>query len=98
MISCFFRQSKVELSEVTQAQLVVYDHERDFLPMVYAHCDYSLEISRGTEVTYNFPGLERQLIETFVRGKPSIDVKVGADSHGMAILYLMRPCDQPAGQ
>ena len=86
------------VSEVTQAQLVAYDHERDFLPMVYAHCDYSLEIGRGAEVTYNFPGLERQLIETFVRGKPSIDVKVGAVSHSIAIFYLMKPCDQPAVQ
>ena len=72
----FCRQSKVSISDVTQAHLVAYDHERDFLPMVYAHCDYSLEIGRGTEVTYNLPGLERQLIETFVRGKPYIDIKV----------------------
>ena len=44
--------------------------------MVYAHCNYSLEIGKGTEVSYNLPALERQLIEIFVRGKPYVDIKV----------------------
>ena len=70
------RQRKVAISDVTQAELIAYDYDRDFLPIVYAHCDYSLAAGKGMETSYNLPALERTLTETFVRGKPYIDIKV----------------------
>eukprot|EP00794_Sanderia_malayensis_P015622 gene15622-17198_t len=67
---------RVFLQDVTMAHLIAYDHDRDLTPMLYAHCDYSLELGKGTIVDYNFPALERQLVDTFIRGKPLIDIEL----------------------
>ncbi|XP_046861643.1 E3 ubiquitin-protein ligase RNF213-like [Xenia sp. Carnegie-2017] len=63
------------LLNVTKGHLVAYDPERDFLPMVLAHCDYSLKVGEGGEETvvkFNWKSLERQLVDRFIRGKPRI--------------------------
>ena len=44
--------------------------------MLYAHCSYSLEIGKGTTIDYNFLALERQIVTTFIAGKPMLDVGV----------------------
>eukprot|EP00118_Oscarella_pearsei_P021368 m.239300 g.239300 ORF g.239300 m.239300 type:complete len:5831 (+) comp40181_c2_seq5:266-17758(+) len=65
-------ESKVPMNEVTQAQLIYYDVDRDLLPLVLAHCRYSLEVGKGTDITYDFAALERQLVDRFLSGKPQI--------------------------
>ena len=67
---------RVPMEEVTKAQLVAYDVERDLMPLVFAHCDYSLAVGEGTKITYNLQALERQIIDRFLVGKPHVDMKV----------------------
>ncbi|XP_065826355.1 E3 ubiquitin-protein ligase RNF213-like isoform X3 [Oscarella lobularis] len=62
----------IPMSEITRAQLISYDFERDFFPLVLAHCNYSLEVGKGSDVTYDFAALERQLIDRFLTGKPHV--------------------------
>ena len=68
--------AKVPMAEVTRANLISYDFEKDLLPLVLAHCHYSLEVGRGTDITYDYKALERQLIDRFLLGKPHIVFKV----------------------
>ena len=65
------------MSEVTMSHLIAYDPERDLLPLILAHCNYSLEVGKETLVQYDWAALERQLIDRFLRGRPFVDFKVG---------------------
>ena len=76
MIRLCFRVKRVQIQEATNVHLVAYDHDADLIPMFYAHCDYSLEVGKGTTIDYNFPALERQLVDTLIRGKPLLDIEV----------------------
>ncbi|XP_064635715.1 E3 ubiquitin-protein ligase RNF213-like isoform X3 [Lineus longissimus] len=64
--------------EATPAHLISYDPEKDLLPMVLAHCNYSLEIGKGTVISYDFSGIERQLEERLLRGKPKLRFEVSS--------------------
>ena len=72
------RIKNVPIQEATFYDLVAYDHDVDLIPMLYAHCSYSLEIGKGTIIDYNFIALERQLVTTFISGKPMLDVGVSS--------------------
>jgi hypothetical protein len=67
---------RVSMEDVTRAQLVACDVERDLMPIVFAHCDYSLAAGEGTKITYDLAALERQIIDRFFVGKPHVDMKV----------------------
>ena len=64
------------MTEVTMSQLIAYDPERDLLPLILAHCNYSLEVGQETLVQYDWAALERQLIDRFLRGRPFVEFKV----------------------
>ena len=66
------------LLDATSSHLIAYDHDRDLMPLILAQCNYSLEVGKGTIVEYNWAGLERQMIDRFIRGRPLIDYKVGS--------------------
>ena len=72
----FCRGKSVPTQDATLHHLVAFDHDMDLIPMLYAHCSYSLEIGKGTIIDYNFLALERQLVTTFIAGKPMLDVGV----------------------
>lgn len=67
---------RVSMEDVTRAQLVACDVERDLMPIVFAHCDYSLAAGEGAKITYDLAALERQIIDRFFVGKPHVDMKV----------------------
>ena len=67
-----FSSPEIPLANVTKAHLVAYDTEKDLIPMILAHCDYSLKVGEGTVVNYNWMGLERQLVDRFIRGRSKI--------------------------
>ena len=76
----FFIHSSLErvcVSEVTLSHLIAYDPERDLLPLILAHCNYSLEVGQETLVQYDWAALERQLIDRLFRGRPFVEFKVG---------------------
>ena len=75
-MSSFSSIKSIPTQEATVHHLVAYDHDIDLIPMLYAHCSYSLEIGKGTVIDYNFLTLERQLVTTFISGKPMLEVKV----------------------
>ncbi|KAL9988411.1 hypothetical protein ACROYT_G002849 [Oculina patagonica] len=57
------------------SHLIAYDPERDLLPLILAHCNYSLEVGQETLVHYDWAALERQLIDRFLRGRPFVEFK-----------------------
>ena len=67
---------RVPIDFVTRAHLVAYEVERDLMPLVLAHCDYSLSVGQGTNITYNLAALERQIVDRFVNGKAYVEMKV----------------------
>ena len=67
----------MSVSEVTLSHLIAYDPERDLLPLILAHCNYSLEVGQETLVHYDWAALERQLIDRLLRGRPFVEFKVG---------------------
>ena len=68
---------RVSVSEVTLSHLIAYDPDRDLLPLILAHCNYSLEVGQETLVHYDWAALERQLIDRLLRGRPFVEFKVG---------------------
>ena len=68
---------RVSVSEVTLSHLIAYDPDRDLLPLILAHCNYSLEVGRETLVHYDWAALERQLIDRMLWGRPFVEFKVG---------------------
>ncbi|XP_022796391.1 E3 ubiquitin-protein ligase rnf213-alpha-like isoform X1 [Stylophora pistillata] len=66
---------RVSVSEVTLSHLIAYDPERDLLPLILAHCNYSLEVGQETLVHYDWAALERQLIDRLLRGRPFVEFK-----------------------
>ena len=69
------------MTEVTISHLIAYDPEKDLLPLILAHCNYSLEVGKETSVQYDWAALERQLIDRFLRGRPFVDFRVGHWQH-----------------
>ena len=65
------------MTEVTISHLIAYDPEKDLLPLILAHCNYSLEVGKETSVQYDWAALERQLVDRFLRGRPFVDFRVG---------------------
>ena len=66
------RIPEVSLANITKAHLVAYDPDKDFLPMIFANCDYSLEVGAVTTIDFNWKSLERQLFNRLIKGRPKI--------------------------
>ena len=67
----------ITVAEVAISQLLAYDIDKDLMPMVLSNCNYSLEIGKGTIISYNWMGLERKIIDRLFVGRPFVDYKVG---------------------
>ncbi|XP_062507501.1 E3 ubiquitin-protein ligase rnf213-alpha-like isoform X2 [Corticium candelabrum] len=72
---------RVSMADMTVAHLIAYDVERDLMPLIFAHCDYTLAVGEGTKITYNLLALERQIADRFIVGKPHIDMEVCSVSY-----------------
>ena len=45
--------------------------------MILSHCDYAVEAgTQGTRLTYDLLGLQRQIKERFVQGRPKLVQKI----------------------
>lgn len=66
--------SSVSAKAVTSAHLICYDHTQDILPLILANCQYTFEMGKGTNVEYDFQGIERQLMDRFLFSKSRIDI------------------------
>ena len=65
---------RVNLKDVTSAHLIIYDPDRDILPMVMANCHYTFQVGKGTKIEYNLGYLERQLMDRFLFSKSVINM------------------------
>ena len=72
----FSNASKIPITEVTRSQMVSYDADRDLLPLIRAHCQYSLAIGQGTLVEYDWAAIQRHVIDRLIRGKSLVIFKV----------------------
>ena len=63
-------QNTIPLSQLQACHVLSYEHK--LIPVILTHCQYSLRYGKGTEVAYDFEGIERDLIDKFVFGKPLI--------------------------
>lgn len=68
----------VNVQDAELPQLIAFDTQQDLLPVFLANCSYSLEAGHGTVIEYDFDGIERQIEDRFIRGKPRLNSnKVG---------------------
>ena len=68
------KHSKISLSKVRKCHVINF--EQHLLHVVLSHCQYSLKTGFGTNVVYDFPALEKHLVDQFIHGKPEIDVNI----------------------
>ena len=62
----------VPLEGVSETQLTLCHPERELLPLVLAHCHYTLRKGRAADCSYNLRGIQAQLARSHVTGKPLI--------------------------
>ncbi|KAG8008845.1 hypothetical protein GBF38_010486 [Nibea albiflora] len=62
----------VPLERISETQLTLCDPERELLPLVLAHCHYTLKKGGETDSNYDLPGIQGQLVRRFLAGKPRI--------------------------
>ena len=67
---------EVSLINIRERDLISYNPDRDLLPLVYAHCDYTLTIGKETKVEYNMQAIQKHLIEKLTLGKAEIVIQI----------------------
>ncbi|KAI6647030.1 E3 ubiquitin-protein ligase [Oopsacas minuta] len=67
------RSNKIPLRELNISHVIVY--EEDLQPLLLSHAHYSLALGQGSQVTYDFEGVEQQLMEQFIQNKPLIQAE-----------------------
>lgn len=66
------REYIVPLERTSETQLVLCHPERELLPLVLAHCHYTLKKGGETGSSYDLPAIQMQLVRRFLAGKPLI--------------------------
>ena len=69
-----WRKYKIPVSYILQCHLL--DYENHLLSIVLSHCHYSLRHGKGQDVTYDYPALEKHLVDRFIHGKPLIQLEI----------------------
>lgn len=62
----------VPLEKISETQLTLCHPERELLPLVLAHCHYTLRKGGETDSSYDLQGIQTQLARRFLAGKPLI--------------------------
>ena len=70
---CFRWKQTIPLEDLQPSHLILY--EEKLMPMIMAHCHYSLRAGEELTYRYDFQALEKQFLNVFVYGKPRIEVK-----------------------
>lgn len=73
-LSVFYFPSEysVPLERISETQLTLCHPERELLPLVLAHCHYTLKKGGETDSNYDLKGIQTQLARRFLAGKPLI--------------------------
>ncbi|KAI6655776.1 E3 ubiquitin-protein ligase [Oopsacas minuta] len=64
------RSNKIPLRELNMSHVIEY--EEHLQPLLLSQAHYSLALGQGSQVTYDFEGVEQQLMEQFIQNKPLI--------------------------
>ncbi|KAL0964857.1 hypothetical protein UPYG_G00329990 [Umbra pygmaea] len=62
----------VPLEKISETQLTLCHPERELLPLVLAHCHYTLRAGKETDISYDLRGIQADLARRFLAGKPRI--------------------------
>ncbi|XP_036938207.1 E3 ubiquitin-protein ligase rnf213-beta [Acanthopagrus latus] len=62
----------VPLEKISETQLTLCHPERELLPLVLSHCQYTLKKGGETGSSYNLQGIQTELVRRFLAGKPII--------------------------
>uniref|UniRef100_A0A3Q2W9T3 RING-type E3 ubiquitin transferase n=1 Tax=Haplochromis burtoni TaxID=8153 RepID=A0A3Q2W9T3_HAPBU len=62
----------VPLERISETQLTLCHPEKELLPLVLAHCQYTLKKGGETDSSYDLPIIQTQLARRFLAGKPLI--------------------------
>ena len=46
------------------------------MSIILTHCHYSLEVGEAHEVNFDFPALEKHILDRFIHGKPQILLQI----------------------
>jgi len=68
--------SEVSLLRVNTIDLITYSSVEDLLPLVFTHCDYSLELGKGTKIEYNFEKILRNFMDKIFYGKSTLTIQI----------------------
>lgn len=72
LLFCIPSEYSVPLERISETQLILCHPERELLPLVLAHCHYTLKKGGETDTSYDLPGIQIQLARRFLAGKPLI--------------------------
>ncbi|XP_077086723.1 E3 ubiquitin-protein ligase rnf213-alpha [Siphateles boraxobius] len=64
----------VSPADLTDLHVIRYEYERDLLPLVLSHCQYSMERGQETLLEYDLPQIQQQIMTRFLQGKPHITI------------------------
>lgn len=62
----------VPLEKISETQLTLCHPERELLPLVLSHCQYTLKKGGETGSSYDLQGIQTELVRRFLAGKPII--------------------------
>ncbi|XP_047673206.1 E3 ubiquitin-protein ligase rnf213-beta isoform X2 [Tachysurus fulvidraco] len=65
----------VPVGELSESQLAMCHPEKEFLPLVLAHCHYTLVKGKQTASDYDLQAIQKQLHRRFLAGKPRIQTE-----------------------
>lgn len=63
------------LLKVTDTHLISYSSNADLLPLLFTHCDYSLELGKGYKIKYNFEKILRSLMDKVFYSKSTLEIQ-----------------------
>lgn len=64
------------LLKIKENDLITYSVNEDLLPLIYTHCDYSLELGKGTKIKYNLDKILQNLKDKMFYGKSIISFEI----------------------
>ncbi|KAJ8345993.1 hypothetical protein SKAU_G00301860 [Synaphobranchus kaupii] len=64
----------VSPADLSDLHVIRYEPERDLLPLVLSHCQYSVERGQETLSEYDLPKIQQQVLTRFLQGKPLISL------------------------
>ena len=69
-----WQNNPVPLPHIHSCHLLNY--ERQLPSVILSHCQYSLQVGKGQDISYDWPALEKDILGRFIHGKPLIQTDI----------------------